>query len=92
MKRKLVIFFAGTAVVTLKLSLTEKSVLVFTWAGRWVKECKSVFVPSLLLSKPCTHVMGRSSRNITTADLEKCQMLYYEQRGMKQQEMKGASS
>ena len=77
----------------LKLSLTGQPVLVFTWVSRWVKESKSVFVASLLLSKPCAHVTGRRSRNITAAYLEKCQMLFScEQEGVKQQEMKEALS
>lgn len=54
----------------LKLSLTRETVVVFTWVSRWVKESKSDYVPSPLLSKPLSRVTKRRSRNITAAYLE----------------------
>lgn len=66
--------------------------MLFAWLSRQVKEGKPVPVASLLLSKPFTRVAGRRSRNVTAVYLRKHQMLFpSEHRGIKWQEMKGAS-
>lgn len=90
-KRKRVIYYRVVAVVV-KWSLTGEPVLLFAWLSRRVKEGKPVPVASLLLSKPFTRVAGRRSRNVTAVYLRKHQMLFpSEHRGIKWQEMKGAS-